>query len=90
MDRGTPPGDGRVIRVGSFEQFGHEAEAGTADVRAPGEDVEHRVHAAAEKRKRRHVGTSRKRHFAKMRAVLQQTDHLDRKREKHRFRGVIQ
>lgn len=69
-----------MVRVGSFEQFGHEAKASTADVRAAGEDVEQRVHAAAQKCKRCHVGTNRKHHAVKTRAALQQTNHLDRKK----------
>ncbi len=52
----TAAGGGR-LRVGSFEEFGHEAQTSLTDVRAAGKHVQDGVHAAAHEGESCHVRT---------------------------------
>lgn len=57
--RATTAAGGGRLGVGSFKEFGHEAQTSLTDVRAAGKHVQDRVHAAANEGERRHAGTSR-------------------------------
>ena len=64
------------VGVGALKQLCHEAQARVPDVRAASEHVEHGIHAAAQERKRRHVGTRHLRRINRPLGVSQQSDHL--------------